>query len=189
MEPNILLRRRIYSAILIMLLFLFGFLVWRNSQLIIDENKLGAIEEYKEAAVIMLTEVGEIEKIYKRRNENKYKYGVPPYTILSANKSNFENVIEREIDTDFQEVKELWDKQLLDGGFHSIRMTSDSMIAFKVKAYDNWTSWVEHWIYYGSGKQIDELCVNVGARKIKRIDTNWVYLSGRGYPILDMLRY
>lgn len=180
---------RRYSIGTIIILLFVGFFSWRYAQVRVDEKKLEALQYYQKAAIVLLSELPQIENIDRGRRKNRYKYGSPPYTVLSANRSSFEISIASEIDADFQDVEKLWDRKLLEGKFHNIRMTSDSMISFKVKTFDNWASNVEHWIYYGSKEQIDELTVNSGASQVNRINDSWVYLSGRRYWILDMFFY
>ena len=167
-----------------------GIIIQRLVQIKIDKSKIESINEYKEAAKVLLGNIDEIEGIDRSRNwnENKYKYGESPFTILSTGEYYFENTLIEESKADLSEIKDLWDKNLLDGKFHCIRMTTDSTIIFKVKEVENFSSWVYHSLIYGQKENIDEILQEFSFNRTTRIDDNWVYVSSRNYKLIDLLR-
>jgi hypothetical protein len=174
--------------LLILMIAIGGIIIQRLVQISIDKSKIEVINEYKEAAKVLLENINEIEGIDRSRNENKYKYGNSPFTILSTGEYYFENTLIEETKADLSEVKDLWDKDLLEGKFHCIKMTTDSTIIFKIKEIENFSSFVNHSIIYGQKENIDEILEEFSFNRTKRFNDNWVYVSSRNYKLIHLLR-
>lgn len=173
-----------------MIIIFGGIILQRIVQIRIDKSKIELLNEYKEAAKVLSENRSEIERIDRSRswNENKYKYGEPPFTILSTGEYYFKNTIMEESKVDLSEVEGLWNKKLLEGKSHCIRMTTDSTIIFKVKEIENFSSWVDHLLIHGKKQNIDKILRKFSFNRINRINDNWVYTSSRNYKLIDLLR-
>ena len=177
------------KLILVLSLLIIGAILFnREAQIRVDESKIKHLNKYESASKSLLANLDRIEAIDRKNYQNKYEYGTPPFTILSAGEYYFKNTLTKDLNLDVSEVEHLWDKNLLEGRFHCVKMLSDSTVIFRVKQIDNFSSWVSHSLIYGQKGNIDKMLNTHSFNRVKRINDNWIYVSVRNYCLTAVER-
>ena len=143
----------------------------------VDETKLEALDTYKDANKLLLANIERIEKFDRSVDyrANYYKYGNPPFKILSANKYYFKNTILEEFDSDLSKIEELWSQNYLEGDYHNIRIFSDSTVIFKVKQVEAIGLLISHYLIFGENKNLNSSLNESNFARKRIIDKNCFY--------------
>lgn len=155
--------------------------IFLEMQMRINKSKIKHLDKFENAAAELIENLENLEKIDRSKdyNENKYRYGKPPYKILSIGEFYYRNTILEESKTDLKKVANLWEQELVEGEFHSIQVYTDSIIIFKIKEIENLITYVNHFLIYGPTNKLEKIIEEKPKKRKIQLEENWIYVSRR----------